>query len=172
MIKGRNIYLRALEPSDIDLLYQWENDTDTWKVSNTLAPFSRYVLEQYILNSHQDIYASRQLRLMICLNNGRSVGCIDLFDFEPFHRRAGVGVLIESSDRKNGLASEALELVIEYGFNTLDLRQLYCNILTDNEPSIKLFRKYNFEINGTRKQWVRVNESWQDEYFLQLIRTQ
>lgn len=172
MIKGKNIYLRALEPSDIDLLYQWENDTDTWKVSNTVAPFSRYILEQYILNSHQDIYSSRQLRLMICGINGRSVGCIDLFDFEPSHGRAGVGVLVAGSERQNGFASEALELLIKYCFNTLNLRQLYCNILTDNEPSIKLFLKHNFEIMGTRKQWVRVNDSWQDEYFLQLIRAQ
>ena len=172
MIKGTNIFLRALEPSDLDLLYQWENNTDTWKVSNTLAPFSKYVLEQYILNSHQDVYTTRQLRLMICLNEGRCVGCIDLFDFEPSHGRAGVGVLIAESHRQGGLASEALELLINYCFNTLDLKQIYCNILTGNEASLKLFKKHSFEITGTKKQWVRVNGTWQDEYLLQLLRAQ
>jgi diamine N-acetyltransferase len=172
MIKGKNIFLRAPEPSDIDLLYQWENDTETWKVSNTLVPFSRYVLEQYILNSHQDIYASKQLRLMICTHDGWCVGCIDLFDFEPLHGRAGVGVLINGNDRQKGYASEALELVIEYSFRTLNLHQLYCNILTDNEPSLKLFRKNGFEVTGTKKQWIRVNDRWIDEHFLQLVRNE
>ena len=172
MIKGQNIFLRALEPADLDLLYQWENDTDTWKVSNTLAPFSKYVLEQYILNSHQDIYTTKQLRLVICRNDGRAVGCIDLFDFDPSHSRAGIGVLIAGKeDRMNGYAFEALSLVIEYAFSFLGLRQLYCNILTDNEPSLKLFQRHSFEITGTKKQWIRINDRWVDEYLLQLVRS-
>ena len=68
---GENIYLRALEPLDIDVLFDWENDTDNWLVSNTQTPFSRFVLEQYIASAHSDIYTAKQLRLMICDNSNK-----------------------------------------------------------------------------------------------------
>ena len=169
-LKGQHIQLRAIEPSDIDVLYQWENDTETWMVSNTQSPFSRFVLEQYITSSHQDIYSVKQLRLIICNEENKAIGSIDLFDFDPNHLRAGVGILIaEKADRKKGYASEALSLLMDYCFSVLNLHQLYCNITIDNEPSILLFQKHGFQITGMKKQWVRDGESFKVELLLQRI---
>lgn len=176
-LTGEQIQLRALEPSDIDVIYSWENNTDHWKVSNTQAPFSRHVLKQYIDAAHQDIYSAKQLRLVIdAFAEGtpvaRPVGCIDLFDFEPNHLRAGVGILIaEKDDRRKGFATEALKLLVDYCFDTLNLQQLYCNITIDNDPSILLFKKHGFEITGVKKSWLREGNSFKDELLLQLIRT-
>ena len=171
MLKGKKIKLTALEPLHIDVLCQWENDTSIWKVSNTLTPFSKYVLEQYISNSNLDIYTTKQLRLMISNNDNIFVGCIDLFDFDPTNRKAGIGILIaENKNRKKGYASEALSLLIEYSFQILNLHSLYCNITVDNIPSLSLFQKHNFEIVGTKKQWIRNGNQWLDEHLLQLIR--
>ncbi|MBA7522215.1 hypothetical protein ES705_14333 [subsurface metagenome] len=96
MKKKKKINLRALEAEDIGLLYEWENDKRIWQVSNTITPFSKFILQKYLDNSHMDIYQAKQLRLMIDLAEGdskRTVGAIDLFDFDPFHLRAGVGIL-------------------------------------------------------------------------------
>jgi diamine N-acetyltransferase len=182
-LHGQNVFLRALEPSDIDLLYQWENNTEIWEVSNTQTPFSRFVLEQYLSSAHQDIYTTKQLRLMVCkslpplpphLKNTQeeeNIGCIDLFDFEPNHQRAGIGILIANkSDRRKHYASEALEVLIDYSFTILNLHQLYCNITNNNEPSILLFQKHGFEITGIKKQWIRSANSFKDELMLQLIK--
>ena len=170
-LQSENIILRALEPEDIDYLYQWENDAENWKVSNTQAPFSRFVLEQYIATAHQDIYSIKQLRLMICDKQNKPVGCIDLFDFEPSHLRAGIGVLIaDKTERRKGYASEALELLIDYGHQTLNLHQLYCNITIDNEASVLLFQKHGFQITGIKKQWIREGGKFIDELLLQRIR--
>ena len=65
MMNDENIVIRALEPEDLEYLYQWENDMDLWEVSDTLTPFSHFTLKKYIENSHQDIYEAKQLRLMI-----------------------------------------------------------------------------------------------------------
>jgi len=168
------IILRALEPEDVELLYTWENDHLIWQVSNTLIPFSRHILKKYIDNAHQDIYQAKQLRLMIDrkTRDGRqeTVGAIDLFDFDPFHLRAGVGILIYGEENRNqGLATAALKELILYVFSTLQLHQLYCNISSDNQTSMKLFRRAGFEIVGTKKEWLKRPDGFTDEVLLQLI---
>lgn len=177
-LTGNQILLRAIEATDIDVLYAWENNTDHWRVSNTQTPFSRHVLTQYIETAHLDIYSVKQLRLIIAerdatdpLKEAKAIGCIDLFDFDPNNLRAGVGILIaESGKRRKGLASEALTLLINYCFELLNLNQLYCNIAVDNESSILLFKKHGFEITGVKKSWIRDGNSFKDELILQLLR--
>jgi diamine N-acetyltransferase len=171
LLLGERIRLRALEPQDVDLLYHWENDPAIWKASNTLTPFSRFVLEQYIASSHLDLHTNKQLRLMITTRDGKDVGCIDLFDFEPSHQRAGIGILIaQEQDRGKGYASEALTLLTQYCFHVLHLHQLYCNVTVDNEESIMLFQHHKFIITGIKKDWVRVGDVFMDELLMQLVR--
>lgn len=164
------VSLRAIEAEDIELLYKWENDEETWEVSHTVVPFSKYILALYIKNSDKDIYETKQLRLMIDSGNGKTVGAIDMFDFDPLNARAGIGILIYSKDdRSKGYASAALGLVIGYCFKKLKLHQLYSNIDTSNGSSIQLFKKFGFEICGTKKHWLQSDSGWKDEYLLQLI---
>jgi len=170
IFENDNIFLRAMEPSDIDMLYKWENLPDNWLVSNTLNPFSRYTLEQFIDSSTKDIYENKQLRLMIIeKTTNAAIGAIDLFDFDPFHLRAGVGILIgEEKARKKGYASEALEALISYAGKILLLKQLYCNISEINEDSLKLFIEKSFVITGQKRDWIKTNNGFITEYFLQL----
>lgn len=167
---GKNLKLRAPEPEDIDPLYVWENDQRLWHLSHTQTPFSRFMLEQYILNSHEDIYTAKQLRMMIVLEKtGETIGMVDLFDFEPAHRRAGVGIMITTQNQNQGFASETLDLIIGYAFNTLMLKQLYCNILPENKISLQLFTKKGFTLIGTKKDWLLIENQWKDEQMFQLI---
>ncbi|MBN1158718.1 MAG: GNAT family N-acetyltransferase [Bacteroidales bacterium] len=169
------IALRAMEPADIDVIYKWENDPEIWHISNTYTPYSKYILEKYIENSHLDIFQVKQMRLMIDVHNikessVRSIGTIDLFDFDPYHNRAGIGILIgDKSDRKKGYATKALEKFIHYGFNTLQLHQLYCNIVHNNLDSMKLFKNQGFRICGRKKDWIKTPGRYIEEYMLQLI---
>ncbi len=170
MLKGKNIFLRALEPSDIEPLYQWENDPLVWKVSNTYAPWSRHVLEEYILSSHQDIYVSKQVRMVICeTKTTKPVGCIDLFEFDPNNLRAGIGIIVNSADRKSGFADDALGVMINYCFSTLNLHQVFCNISSSNEGSIRLFEKHGFIKCGVKKEWNRISNGFEDEFLYQLL---
>jgi len=168
ILKGNKVYLRALEPADIDELYQWENDSSIWHISNTISPYSRYVLENYLAEAHQDIFTAKQLRLVICLPAGKAIGCIDIFDFDPLHRRAGVGILIaEEAERGKGFASEALQLLIDYSRDVIHLHQLYCNITEGNDTSLKLFSNLGFAVCGTKKAWLKEKSGWKDEQMLQ-----
>jgi len=170
-MEGEKIVLRAVEPLDIDVLYQWENNPDLWYLSGTLAPYSRSVLEKYIENAFADIYEVRQLRLMIDLKDkAEAIGAVDLFEFDPDNARAGLGILIAAEkNRQKGYAKEAIQMVVDYCFYTLNLKQLWCNILSENEASMKLFEQCGFKKIGLKKQWTRQGSEWKDEFMLQLI---
>ena len=164
------VRFRALEPDDIDLLYEWENDSEIWEVSNTYEPFSKYILAKYIKESQRDIYESKQVRMIIETFESRAIGAIDLFDFDPFHFRAGVGILIhDEKDRKLGYANDSLQLLCTYAATHLRLHQLFANISADNAASIKLFENNGFELSGTKKDWRRTLDGWKDELMFQKI---
>ena len=175
ILKGKRLHLRAVEPGDIDVLYQWENDPSIWKVSNTLTPYSRFQIEEYVMNVQNDIYATKQLRLIIEGQLGdimdKAVGAIDLFDFDAFHMRAGIGILVRDEYRKNGYASEALEILIRYAFEVLNLKQLYSNITPVNTASLSLFEKFGFERCGIKKDWIRTGNGFMEEWMFQKIRS-
>ncbi|MEE9408997.1 MAG: GNAT family N-acetyltransferase [Polaribacter sp.] len=170
-ITGKHITLRALEPDDLDFLYNIENNESFWEISHTQTPFSKYILKQYLENAHLDIFEAKQLRLVIEEKlTKKQVGMIDLFDFNPQHKRAGVGILIHPDFQSNGFATEALSLLINYTFTHLDLHQLYANITSDNSKSISLFTKHQFEKVGVKKDWILSKGKFKNEILFQLIK--
>jgi diamine N-acetyltransferase len=172
ILENQVVCLRALEPADVELLYEWENDISVWLVSSTLVPFSRDLLERYIESSSQDIYAARQLRLMIDARDQdmKTVGMIDLFDFDPQHLRAGIGIMIHPEDQKKQYGREAVLTVINYAFSVLNLHQLHASVLAINHAGLKLFESCGFEITGLKKHWIRTPDGWIDEWMLQKYR--
>jgi diamine N-acetyltransferase len=171
-LQGETLFLRALEPEDLAFVYAVENDESIWEVSNTQTPYSKFLIRQYLENAHQDIYEAKQLRLAICKKtSAEAIGLIDLFDFDPKNRRAGIGILIQRvEDRASGFGKEALGMVISYAFEQLQLHQLYANISTENKVSIALFTTFGFERIGVKKDWNFTNNSFKDEGLYQLIK--
>ncbi|MDB9830587.1 MAG: GNAT family N-acetyltransferase [Polaribacter sp.] len=162
--------LRAIEPEDLEFLFEIENNEAIWEVSHTQVPFSKYVLKQYLENAHLDIFETKQLRLLIEEKNTKNrMGMVDLFDFNPQHRRAGIGILVHPKFQKKGVASIALEMIIRYAFSQLNLHQLYANIITNNKQSISLFKKNNFVMVGEKKDWILSNGAFKNEFLFQLI---
>ena len=157
-------------PEDVEPILRWENDMDNWESSNTFVPYTKKEIEEFV-HSDQDIYMGRQMRFMICLNDSfLPIGCIDLFDFEPEHQRVCIGVLIgEREERNKGYAREALSCLINYCREVLEIHQVFCNILTDNISSIRLFKSMDFKPVGIKKDWVRTHNAWKDEEMYQLI---
>lgn len=169
-LKGEHIYLRALEPEDLEFVHDIENDESIWEISNTEMPYSKYLLKQYLEQSQKDIYEVKQLRLVISDYNDKALGLIDIFDFDFRNKKAGIGILIRNEgDRNKGFGSEALKLLTSYCFTRLNLHQLYCNVSEDNEASLKLFKNQGFKKIGLKKDWQLVNNEYINEYFLQLI---
>ena len=169
-LESGQVVLRAIEPEDLDLLYEWENDTSLWELSNTRAPFSKQVLAQYLKNTSRDIYEQKQVRLIIQVEGNRPVGAVDLFDIDLFNQRAGIGILIhKTEDRRHGYALDALKALEHYVTEILGIRQLFANISEDNTESIHLFQKAGYTLTGIKKKWLNTMKGWKDEWFFQKI---
>lgn len=165
--------LRAVELSDVDLLYEWENDIELWQVSNTMRPFSRYALEDYVLNSqNQSLYSAKQMRLMIDVeidNAIFTIGCIDVYDYEAKDAKAGIGIFICKNERQKGYAQKAISLLENIMRNIYNIHQLYAFITEDNQKSIKLFEKSGYIFTSSLKDWVLVNSKYKNVNVYQKI---
>lgn len=172
LLENDTIRLRPLEPEDLDLLYEWENDTSFWEVSSGLSPFSRFAIRQYIEEARQDVLQTKQLRLMIELKQSlRAVGMIDLYDLDILNQHAGIGILIDRDFQQQGLGYQSLHLIAQYAFTVLHLRQLYAYVASDNSASKKLFTKAGFEQTATLRQWLITAQGAKDVSVFQYFNT-
>ena len=168
-IKNDKVSLRIAEPNDAENIYRWENDMQVWRDSETRVPFSMRQIEQFLLNNN-DLVSEQQLRLMVeDAQNGAQVGCIDLYDYDEFNSRAGIGILIDEKYRGQGYAKNAIKLLLEYCFNTLLLNQIYILVLATNVESMLLFESLGFERCGVRKQWYKTADGFIDQVEYQYI---
>ena len=161
--------LRALEPSDIELMYLWENDPEVWRVGGTTSPLSLQRLAQFVEEQSYDLYATRHMRLIIeC--EGIAVGTLDIVDFDPQHLRFGIGILVYAPEaRGKGYAHAAIEAIKRYARETLALKQIWASVAADNRASIALFEGCGFELCGRRKAWLRRHDSYTDQLEYQCI---
>lgn len=144
--------LRPLEPEDLELLYTIENDADIWWVGCQTAPVSRYHLRQYVAENQADIFKDEQLRLVIDVD-GEAVGLVDLFNFQPKHRRAELGMALLKSVRGKGYGTEAFRQIVRYSRDVIGLHQIYTIVPESNTASVRALEKTGFSVSGTLKDW-------------------
>jgi diamine N-acetyltransferase len=167
-LEGEKVRLRAISASDLDLIHAWENDSDTWHLGASAQPYSREVIMEFIASAAHDIWATRQLRMMVETLDGRTIGTIDLFDLDPKNQRVGIGILIASGDdRRQGFATDAVNVLCDYCFDVLGLHQVHCHVTVDNPASTALFRSAGFIGCGTVRDWVRMGRTFVDAELMQ-----
>ena len=169
-LENENLLLRALEPEDLDIFYQWENNSELWKHGSTLAPYSKFALRDYLTDSLQGILYTRQLRLMAIEKQSAAViGTVDLYDYDPIHQRAGIGILVDSPYRHKGWGTGILNLTAAYAFDVLYLNQLYAYIPISNTGSFNLLSKCGYEQAGVLKSWLKTAKGFEDVWLMQLM---
>lgn len=166
-LKQNGLVLRAPEPEDLACMYLFENNPSLWDVGNTAGPYSRFYLKQYIEQNNNDLYTDRQLRLMMELNH-EVVGIIDICNFDPFHNRAEVGIVVAEEHRQKGIGKLALQLLTTYCFEYWGIHQLYAYMDVDNMASIQLFAGCGFKQSACLKDWIRIGMRYHDVYLMQL----
>ena len=162
-LHGDQVYLRALEPEDLDFIYDVENHPDHWAMTDFTVPYSRFSIRQYLRNNQNDLFADKQLRLVIALKGKDTpIGIADLFNYQPLHAHAEVGILVRQKYRGRGYAGEALGLLCDYAFGFLALHQLVAYVVADNHDSRELFCDNEFVSRGTLREWWRLDGEFKD----------
>lgn len=150
--------LRALEPEDINCLYELENEEDMWAYADTTVPYSRYTLNQYIAITTNDFYSDKQLR-MVAQEGDEVVGLVDLFAFNPKHQRAEVGIILLKKFRGRGLGLKMLDMLNHYVARHLHLHQLIAYVSIDNISAKKAFLNAGYQHTSTIKDWIFISEN-------------
>lgn len=169
-LTGRLVSLRAVEPDDLDMLFLLENDPDRSQTSFTTAPASRQQLWEYIHNYQADIFAEKQLRLIVASReSGRPVGAVDISDFDPRDRRGFVGIAILEGERGKGYALDALDVLGRFASQTLGMHQLAAIVSVDNAASCALFHAAGYRTAGRLRSWIRRGRSYTDAQLFQRL---
>ena len=163
------VRLRAMEPEDLDALYRIENDRDVWDVGENNVPYSRYILHDYIANASADIYADKQVRMVVENEKGQLVGVADVVNFCPSHARAEVSIVICREHRKKGYARAAIRQIMEYALRTLHLHQLYAVVREDNMPSLNLFSSLGFKSKMVLEDWLFDGKDYHNAVVMQFF---
>ena len=162
MLTLEPLFLRALEPEDIEVLFAVENDASLTPFSSHNGPYSKFMLRRYLEQQHQSIYEQQQQRLVIASAIHNVLGLIDLFDFEPKSRRAGVGIVVLKAHRNKGIATKALSLLEEYVIKHYAMHMLHADVLCANPASCRLFEKRKFTAIGIKKDWYYFEQKFHD----------
>ncbi len=163
------VRLRAMEPEDLDALYRIENDRDVWDVGENNVPYSRYILHDYIANASADIYADKQVRMVVENEEGQLVGVADVVNFCPSHARAEVSIVICREHRKKGYARAVIRQIMEYALRTLHLHQLYAVVREDNMPSLNLFSSLGFKSKMVLEDWLFDGKDYHNAVVMQFF---
>ena len=163
------VNLRALEPEDLDMLYQIENDVELWGISSTNVPYSRFVLHEFMASTTGDIYTDKQVRLVIENEQKQPIGLADIMSFDPKNRRAELGLVITRPLRRCGYAKAALQKIHQLALHTLHLHQVYVIIDADNEPSLALFRRIGYQESARLPEWLFDGKAYHEAVVLQHV---
>ena len=170
ILEEKEITLRAVEPTDLDFIFLAENDSRSWRASSTVAPMSRYMIQQYIDTYRADIYQDRQLRLIAThAHTGQRIGIVDLYDYDPRNSRAGVGIYITAAYRSQGYGTSALEALCRYAQDFLSIHMLYATIASDNLSSIHIFSRCQFIQTATLPHWIKTAQGYASAIMMQRI---
>lgn len=168
LLQEKDIILRAVEPDDLDFIYLAENDTLAWHTSATVAPLSRYMIQQYIDTYRADLYQDRQLRLIATLSGtGEQIGIADLYDFDPRNSRAGVGIYITPSQRCKGYGKKLLSALSHYAQEYIGIHMLYAFISVDNDSSRHIFNHCGYTQVATLPCWIKTSQGYTSAVIVQ-----
>ncbi|NQS89568.1 GNAT family N-acetyltransferase [Patescibacteria group bacterium] len=161
IINGERIYLRELNQEDISPEYcNWLNDPMVNKFLETKKTTIEE-LKQYVKEKKEN---SNCLFLGIFLKeNNKHIGNIKLEPIDFNNKRATIGILIGNKDYwGKGIAAEATKLLVNYAFNSLDLKEVNLGVISENKAAIKVYKKVGFKIDRIEKKSTMYGNKYYD----------
>lgn len=166
------VSLREIERSDVAIINRWRSDRT---IVDYLGSAFRYVAIEVDERWYDQYLASRtnNVRLAICLAEGRLVGAVYLLDIDWVSRNAEFAIWIgERSAQGKKIGETATRLALDHAFGDLSIERIYLRVLTHNEPAIQLYRKIGFVEEGVQRQATFKNGRYHDLLMMALLRNE
>jgi RimJ/RimL family protein N-acetyltransferase len=172
MLAGRVAALRPLRATDRATSVRWRNDPDIRdNVLGYRFPVTEEMEAHWVDAVLKDQSRSRVVLAIEDKVDEAFVGFVYLNNIDWFARNAEFGMLIgERSRQGRGLAKDALALVAEYAFATLDLKRLYLRVVAFNKRALRLYRSFGFVEEGVQRQHAFVRGRCYDVVLMGMLR--
>lgn len=169
-LSGDKVSLRGLRRSDLDLYRSWlENPDATHYMESGWRPMADAEMEAIYQSSV--VANDSAVFVMVDRASGEAVGICGLYLIQWVCRRAEFRILIGNDQARNrGLGSEAAKLVVDYGFNKLNLETISLGVNTENKRAIASYEKAGFRPEGVRRKLIFRNGRYYDALMMSILR--
>lgn len=164
---GERIYLSPRNSEDVEIFTQWLNDFKT----------TDYIGRSYqivTLDSEKDYLENPQKEsfgfCIVTLKENKMIGTISLEKVNYINRVATLGIFIGDIDYRNdGYGSEAIRLILDFGFNYLNLNNINLDVLSFNERAQNCYKKCGFKEYGKRRKCIFINGKYYDKISMDIL---
>jgi [ribosomal protein S5]-alanine N-acetyltransferase len=172
-VRGTRVYLRPLEREDLNALYlSWLNDPEVTRYMETgTFPITAPDLEKF----YDEVTGSRNQVILAVADkkSGQHVGNVKLGPIQWIHRCATFGIMI--GDKKfwgRGVGLEATRLMVEYGFDRLNLRRIDLGVFAEHEAAVRCYEKSGFKLEGRMRESLFQNGKYVDRLWMAVLRSE
>ncbi|MBW5469194.1 GNAT family N-acetyltransferase [Brevibacillus formosus] len=167
-LEGERVFLRPIGTGDTELYFRSLFNKETRMLTGTQKHFTREQIHQYIANKGQD---SSSVLLLICLcENDQVIGDVQIGDIDSKNRSAFIRISIDQNAyQSKGYGSEALLLMLDYGFGILNLHRIELNVFAFNERAIHTYEKLGFQREGVQRQALYYNHAYHDSILMSML---
>ncbi len=166
---GEKINLLPLEKEDMPFVMKWVNNEGISYYNGARFPVSLHEQNTWYEKTQND---KSKKKLIICNKEGVKAGMVSLFNIDLRNQNAEAGIYIDTAYQGKGYAKEALNIIVKFGFNELNMHKIYATILDFNMNSIKLFEAVGFKPEYIKKDVYYTNGKFCDVHVLSVFRKQ
>jgi len=166
-LAGERVYLSPIDPDDYEIYTKWLNDPEVTQFYTSPTPV-------FGLTSAKSFFEERAERghnfAIVRTEDDALIGHADLHDIANISRSAWLGIFIgEAENRGVGYGTEALRLLLEYGFCALNLHSVALSVVADNEQGVACYRKLGFKQYGRRRESCFKNGRYYDTIYMDIL---
>ncbi|MED1947890.1 MULTISPECIES: GNAT family N-acetyltransferase [Brevibacillus] len=167
-LEGERVFLRPIGTEDTELYFRSLFNKETRMLTGTQKHFTREQIHLYIANKGPD---SSSVLLLICLcENDQVIGDVQIGDIDSKNRSAFIRISIDQNAYQGkGYGSEALLLMLDYGFGILNLHRIELNVFAFNERAIHTYEKLGFQREGVQRQALYYNHAYHDSILMSML---
>jgi RimJ/RimL family protein N-acetyltransferase len=167
------VSLRSRTDADLDLLYRLAADLDSWEERNPSAPapLTRSRFDARLARA-DDGEAAEQAAMFVVDIDGEAVGSASLFDFDLFAGHAEAGISLVPEARGRGVGTEAMRVLVEFGFVRRNLRRIHLQAIASNAGALRSYEKAGFVVEGRLREHAWVRGRYEDIVLMAVLRSE